>query len=67
MMNILAEKQGLESSDIQLQDLCQKLEAELSLLQKEKAEALERHSQVRDRQSFTLSVLPPPGRTIFTS
>ncbi|XP_013866473.1 rootletin isoform X2 [Austrofundulus limnaeus] len=47
MMDFLAEKQALESSHIQLQDVCQKLEVELSLLQKEKSEALEKYSQTR--------------------
>ncbi|KAK1896509.1 Rootletin [Dissostichus eleginoides] len=46
MMNLLAEKQALESSHSHMQDLCQKLEAELSLLQKESAQAQEQHSQV---------------------
>lgn len=46
MMHLLTEKQALQSSHCHLQDLCKKLEAELSLLQKEKAEALEQHSQV---------------------
>ncbi|KAI9542517.1 hypothetical protein NQZ68_019199 [Dissostichus eleginoides] len=46
MMNLLAEKQALESSHSHMQDLCQKLEAELSLLQKESAQAKEQHSQV---------------------
>lgn len=55
MMDLLAEKQALESSHSHLQDLCQKLEAELSLLQKEKAQALEKRSQVRP-----LTLLPTP-------
>ncbi|KAK5930141.1 hypothetical protein CgunFtcFv8_026404 [Champsocephalus gunnari] len=46
MMNLLAEKQALESSHSHMQDLCQKLEAELSLLQKESAQAQEQHAQV---------------------
>ncbi|KAI4829341.1 hypothetical protein KUCAC02_023387 [Chaenocephalus aceratus] len=46
MMNLLAEKQALESSRGHMQDLCQKLEAELSLLQKESAQAQEQHAQV---------------------
>lgn len=58
MMNLLAEKQALESSHSHLQDLCQKLEAELSLLQKEKAQALEKHSQVRDPQPCALLLAP---------
>lgn len=53
MMNLLAEKQALESSHSLLKNLCQKLEAELSLLQKENAQALEQHSQVRNPQPFT--------------
>nr|XP_054604928.1 rootletin [Nothobranchius furzeri] len=53
MMNFFAEKQALESSHIQLQDVCQGLEAELSLLRKVKAEALEENSQVK-RQMQTL-------------
>lgn len=61
MMNLLAEKQALESSHGHLQDLCQKLEAELSLLQKENAQALEQHSQVRGPQPFTLYSLHPPS------
>ncbi|XP_034091518.1 rootletin isoform X3 [Gymnodraco acuticeps] len=46
MMNLFAEKQALESSHSHMQDLCQKLEAELILLQKESAQAQEQHSQV---------------------
>lgn len=61
MMNLLAEKQALESSHSHLQDLCQKLEAELSLLQRENAQALEQHSQVRDPRPFTHFSLHPPG------
>lgn len=53
MMNLCAEKQALESSHVQLQDACQKLEEELSLLQKEKSEALKKYSQVRDCRPFT--------------
>lgn len=53
MMNFCVEKQALESSHIQLQEACQKLEAELSLLQKEKSEALEKYAQVRDCWPFT--------------
>lgn len=61
MMNLLAEKQALESSNSHSQDLCQKLEAELSVLQKESAQALEQHSQVRDPRPFThhFSLHPP--------
>ncbi|XP_034387086.1 rootletin [Cyclopterus lumpus] len=47
MMNLLAEKQALESSYGHSQDLCQRLEAELSLLHEE-------HSQV-NRQMQTVS------------
>lgn len=61
MMNLLAEKQALESSHSHLQILCQKLEAELSLLQKANAQALEQHSQVRDPQPFTHFSLHPPS------
>lgn len=53
MMNFLAEKRALECAHVQLQDVCQKLESELSLLQKEKSEALEKCSQVRDHRPFT--------------
>lgn len=60
MMNLLVEKQALEGSHSHLQDLCQKLEAELSLLQKENAQALEQHSQVRHPRPFTLFSLHPP-------
>ncbi|XP_063747285.1 rootletin [Eleginops maclovinus] len=49
MINLLAEKQALESSHSHMQDLCQKLEAELSLQQKENAQAQEQHSQVNRR------------------
>lgn len=52
MMDLLAEKQALESSHSHSQDLCQKLEAELSLLQRENTQALEQHSQVRDPRPF---------------
>lgn len=46
-MRLLGEKQVLESSERHLQELLQRLEAELSTLQKEKAaDALEQHSQV---------------------
>lgn len=58
MMNLLAEKQAFESSHIQLQDQCQKLEAELSLLRREKAEALEKQSEVRVCWSFTPLLSP---------
>lgn len=61
MMHLLTEKQALESSHSHLQDLCQKLEAELSLLKKEKAQALEQHSQVRDPRPFTHFSLHPPS------
>lgn len=61
MMHLLTEKQALESSHSHFQDLCQKLEAELSLLQKEKAQALEQHSQVRDPRPFTHFSLHPPS------
>lgn len=61
MMNLLAEKQALESSNSHLQDLCQKAEAELSLLQKEHAQVLEQHSQVRDSRPFTHFSLNPPS------
>lgn len=64
MMNLLAEKQALESSRGHMQDLCQKLEAELSLLQKESAQAQEQHSQVRDTLQPPSFQLPPPGRTM---
>lgn len=48
-MRLLGEKQALESSQRHLQDLLQRLEAELSVLQREKAaEALEQHSQVSE-------------------
>uniref|UniRef100_A0A3P8URD3 Ciliary rootlet coiled-coil, rootletin family member 2 n=1 Tax=Cynoglossus semilaevis TaxID=244447 RepID=A0A3P8URD3_CYNSE len=46
IMNLLAEKQVLDSSHSHMHNLCQKLEAELSLLQREKTQALEQHSQV---------------------
>ncbi|KAM9762981.1 uncharacterized protein crocc2 [Menidia menidia] len=49
VMNLTADKQALESSNIQLQDICQKLEAEMNLMQKEKAWSLERHSQVESQ------------------
>uniref|UniRef100_A0A3B4GVC1 Ciliary rootlet coiled-coil, rootletin family member 2 n=1 Tax=Pundamilia nyererei TaxID=303518 RepID=A0A3B4GVC1_9CICH len=52
MMDLLAEKQALESSHSHLQDLCLKLEAELSLLQKEKAQALEKRSQRAEKESL---------------
>lgn len=46
-MRLLGEKQVLESSERHLQELLQRLEEELSALQKENsAEALEQHSQV---------------------
>ena len=61
MMDLLAEKQALESSHSHLQYLCQKLEAELSLLQKENAQALEQHSQVRAPRPFTHFSLHPPS------
>lgn len=48
MMNVLAEKQALESSHSHVQDLCQKLEAELSVLQQESVQAEEQQSQVRE-------------------
>ncbi|XP_068447240.1 rootletin isoform X3 [Clinocottus analis] len=54
MMNLLAEKQALESSYSLSQDLCQRLEAELSLLHEENARALEQHSQV-NKQMQTVS------------
>ncbi|XP_034736357.1 rootletin [Etheostoma cragini] len=54
MMNMLAEKQALESSHSHFQDLCQRLETELRLLQTENAQALERHSQV-NREMQTVS------------
>lgn len=54
MMHLLTEKKSQESSHSHLQDLCQKLEAELGLLHKEKTQALEQHSQVRDPRPFTL-------------
>ncbi|KAF6724225.1 Rootletin [Oryzias melastigma] len=47
MTTLRAEKQALERSHTHLQDLCQKLEAELHLLLEERAKALETHSQVR--------------------
>lgn len=53
MMNLCVEKQALESSHVQLQEACQKLEAERSLLQKDKSEALEKYAQVRDCRPFT--------------
>lgn len=47
VMRLVGEKQVLESSERHLQELLQRLEAELSLLQREKAaETLEQHSQV---------------------
>lgn len=55
-MRLLAEKQALESSHGHLQDLFQRLEAERSGLQQEKAQAQEQHSQVRDPQDA-----PPPS------
>ncbi|MED6266669.1 hypothetical protein CHARACLAT_004383 [Characodon lateralis] len=55
MINLLAERQAFESSHVQLQDLCQKLEAELSLLHREKAEALEKQLEAK-RQMQTLQV-----------
>lgn len=61
MMDLLAEKQALESSHSHLQDLCQKLETELSMLQRENAQALEQHSQVRDPRPFTHFSLHPPS------
>lgn len=53
IMNLLTEKQVLDSSHSHMHNLCQKLEAELSLLQREKTQALEQHSQVRDIQSIS--------------
>lgn len=61
LMDLLADQQALESSHSHLQDLCQKLEAELSLLQKENSQALEQHSQVRDPRPFTRLSLHPPS------
>lgn len=61
MMHLLTEKKSLEGSHSHLQDLCQKLEAELGLLRKEKTQALEQHSQVRDPRPFTLFSLHPPS------
>lgn len=52
-MNLFAGKQALESSHGHLQDLCQRLEAERSLLHEENAQALEQHSQVRDPRPVT--------------
>lgn len=47
VMRLLEEKQVLQSSERHLQDLLQRLEAELSTMQREKAtEALEQNSQV---------------------
>lgn len=65
MMDLLSEKRALENSHSHWQDLCQRLEAELSLLQKENAQALLQHSQVRDPGPFThfLCPDPPAGRT----
>ncbi len=60
MMDLLAEKRALESSHSHMHDLCQKLEAELSLLQKEKAQTVEQHSQVRYLRPFTHLSLHPP-------
>lgn len=60
VMDLLSEKQTLESSHTHWQDLCQRLEAELELLQEDKAEALEQLSQVRASSSPLL----PPGRTV---
>lgn len=53
-MNLLADKQALEISHSHLRDLSQKLESELNLLQKEKAQALDKHCQVRDPWTATL-------------
>lgn len=47
MMDQLAEKRALEITHGHLQGVCQRLEAELRLLQEEKAQDLEQHSQVR--------------------
>lgn len=55
VMHLLGEKQALESSQHHLQELLQRLEAELSALQRKKAvEALEQQSQVGSvsRRSF---------------
>lgn len=52
MTTLRAEKQALERSHTHLQDLCQKLEAELHLLLEERAKALETHSQVVPPHSF---------------
>ncbi|KAM3850238.1 uncharacterized protein crocc2 [Diretmus argenteus] len=49
MMNLVAEKQTLESSHSLLQETRQRLEAQLSLLQKENAQTLEQYSQVTRR------------------
>ncbi|KAM8874513.1 uncharacterized protein crocc2 isoform 2-T2 [Spinachia spinachia] len=54
MMDQLAEKRALEITHGHLQDLCQRLEAELSLLQEEKDQALEQHCQV-NRHMQTVS------------
>lgn len=58
MMNLRAEKQAFESSHILLRELCQKLEAELSLLHRERAEALKKQSEVRACWSFTPLLAP---------
>lgn len=51
VMRLLGEKQVSESSRRHLQELLQRLEAELSASQREKAaEALEQHSQVGETQ-----------------
>ncbi|AWP11438.1 putative rootletin-like [Scophthalmus maximus] len=54
IMNLLAEKQALETSHSHSQSHGQKLEAELHLLRREKAQALEKQSQV-NRQMQTVS------------
>lgn len=60
MMNMLTEKQALESSYGHSQDLCRRLEAELSLLHEEN----EQHFQVRDPgQSHTTSASIPSTPT----
>lgn len=56
-MDLSAERRALGSSYGHLQEAHQRLEAELGLLQKENAQALEQHTQVRDPQA--LPAAPP--------
>lgn len=59
-MNLLGEKQALERSHSRLQDLCQEVEAELSLLKKENAQVQEQLSQV---STSSYSQPPSPERS----